>query len=190
MRRDFYARRLSFGKEEISFALDRDTFRGRLIGFLTPEYRKRKKLLMEGEVVLGYAFKEFLPRPDSAYARLYVLYSPESIFEQKPALYAENANLIETYRFPKKPAKAERGFKTALIEPYADAMGLEVPTDIVPGRLLQLFIIDYRKERYPETRLGYNFFIHSPAISRELMMLAPRFVPLPIYKAYSEGDLK
>ncbi len=185
----YEGKKVALSKEEIAYALGRDSVRGKLIGFLTRDYYKRKKLLLEGHAVLGYAFKAYSQNEKAAYSRLWILYSPVAEFSAKPGLYGEIAAKLSDLETDKKADKKTRLFLTALKEPYADAKAMEVPTEYTDGKLVYLYIIDYEKVRYPEMRLGYNFFVSEPLISKELLIMAPRFIPLDVYKEYALGGL-
>ena len=182
--------RKTFGKEEENLILGRETLRGKLLGFMTSAYYRRPKVVKYGEVVLGYAFRDFKPSPKSPYFRVWVLYSPALEFKEKPAIYVDIANKLLSYQNEGKPDKALRKFLTALNENYADATSLEVPPSLSDGHFVTLSIIDCDERRFPEFRLGYNFFLSSPSDSKELLPLHPRFIPIEVYKAYAKGELK
>lgn len=177
----------TLSKDEVSFILGRDTLRGKLLGFMERRYYKRKKLVRDGEVVVGYAHKDFRPGGGNAETfPVWVFHSIDRKYEEDPSLFLQIPAKIEESRNIKEPGKELKRFLHVLDEPYADASFLEVPSEVGLDGLVYLSVVYLRADRLLDFRLGYNFFLGDPSISKEILFLPARYIPFDVYKVYAE----
>ena len=79
--KDFKGKLFVLTNEEKKHLVDKDTFRGRIFGFLTRSYYRRFKLFEEGSLTYAYVFKTWNNSfgSDKPYP-IWFLFSPEKYF--------------------------------------------------------------------------------------------------------------
>ncbi len=171
----------SMSKQEFSFLAGKDTFRGKCFGFLTKQYYQRTRLLREGQLVYGYAFKAWTNDMDpSRTFPSWVLFSPEEIFSYDPDVYIQIANNIQ--KLCDGEAKEDnknkelKKFKSALIEELSDPNYVKVPTQFSEGHLVYMSTIYVRPNQLPIFRLGLSVIIMNPNISKEVLYLPQKYM--------------
>lgn len=192
LNRDFYKeKQKSLSKEEIAFISSRDTLRGKLLGFLTKDYWKKKELILKGDLLYGYAFKSFEPEPNSSERRfpVWVLFSPSREFNEQPLLLKEVAETIINTLEKDVKSKEEKRFLHLVHEPYGDASYLGVPSIFTNGKLIYMSIVYFHQNTLSDFHLGLNFLIAEASISKEVILLPGRYFDLSVYKDYIERKL-
>lgn len=185
----YYEKRTKLTKDEMSYLLGRDRLKGKLLGFMEGRYYKRRKLLLEGEVIYGYVFQEYDPAKNAPYKAIWVLHSPSLEYQENPKALFEVARSIEEAQIDKKVGKILLNFMKKVKEELSEGFYIEVPSRFTGGDLVYLSIPYLKKDRFEGMRLGPNFFVAAPMISKDLWPLPASYLPLDVYKEYLEGDI-
>jgi hypothetical protein len=169
---------LSFSKEDWTYLAGKDTPRGRMLGFLTPEYYKREKLWETGIIVWGFAFKTFMDNAVTAGDRVYpswVLFSPVQAFCDDPTLYyAVQEKLLKALE-GKPKGKAQKQLKIALEGELSEPQYMEIPVEYTEGKLVYLSMVYVRPTHFPDFHLGFVPLIINKLITAEVMYVPDRY---------------
>ena len=178
-------KRLLFKKEDVSFIADKDTFRGKMLGFLTTEYYRRGKLIKEGNVVYGYVYRTWTN--EVTYTRPYptwVLFSPAKEFIDNPQLYAAISASLQAIELPKHPNPELRMLHTMLNAELSEPKYVLIPEPYAQGHLVYLSMVYLRPRHNNNLRLGINPFIIAPSISKEILYLPTAYWTDDFKKTY------
>lgn len=188
--RKFYKEKCPFfTDDEIKFISGKDTFKGKLTGFLTKEYYQREKLIKFGDISYGYVFQEFYANSNDSSDLTWILFSPEQKLAENPLIFKKVTENIRDFLKKENLNKKEKQLKTMLFEPLASAPFEELPSDISEGHLIY-FIKMYRKRSFAYSfNLGLNLFIANLAISKQLLYLPERYMTETFKKAYDNHEL-
>ena len=171
-----------FSAEDIVYNLDRISFREKLIGFMTPEYHKRKKLFSEGQIVYGYLCRSQQSANASDQIYVWVITSPEHHYAENPSNFAQIAVKMAEIDISKKMSdKKVLHFMNRILEPFADVKYLEIPGIFCDGHLAFISSVVYRPNHIHAFRHGLNLAISSPRISKELILLPEKYWPAEYY---------
>ena len=166
----------NFSKEDTQYNLDRLSFREKLIGFMTPEYYKREKLFLRGNVVYGFIYRTFQSSNENGQVQLWVITSPEHIFTENPMLLADVSEKLSSIIINKKyEDRGVQAFVRRIHEPYAEVKYLEIPGVFTDNHLAFLSSVMYKTNHVASFRHGINLFISAPNISKELLLLPERY---------------
>lgn len=173
---NFNSQRLSFKKEDISFIAGKDTFKGKMLGFLTRDYYRREKLIKEGNLIYGYAFRTWTneitftkPYP------VWFLFSPAPEFLEKPMLYMEILTSLQAIELPKHGNNELRKLFTILNAELSEPKYYLVPEPYAQGHLVYLSMMYLRPSHNNNFRLGVNPLIVAPTISKEILLLPTKY---------------
>lgn len=182
--RDDYVRLLpTLTKQEFAFLAGKDSFHGKCFGFLTRAYYQRSRLLREGQLVYGYAFKAWTNTTDSSKTfPSWVIFSPEDIFSINPNLYAELADKIQLLCDSEVKDRDLKKFKALLTEELADPCYVRVPDRYSDGHLVYMSTIYVRPNQLPIFRLGLSIIIMNPNVSKEVLYLPQKYMNKQVSK--------
>ena len=169
---------VSFSKDDMTYNLDRVTFRQRLVGFMTPEYYRRKKLFESGEIVYGFIYRTFQSNNETDPIQLWVITSPVRDFAENPSLFSNISEKLAEIDLTKKVSdKRVMQFINRIYEPFAEVKYLEIPCDFTEGKLAFLSTTFYHPNHVRSFKLGINLFLSSPRVTKEILMLPDRYWP-------------
>ena len=180
----------NYGKEAplasgklLSFLLDRDSLRTRLLGFMTKAYWSRKRLLKEGKVAYGYAFREWSFGERALEHPVWIVHSPSLKALEHPEILKKAADLLMKRDCWPLISKKESDLLARSFEPLARPMFLPLPENFgeVP---LFLSVLDWIPRQLHELRLGLNLIVQNPAVSKETLLLMERYFPQAWRDAY------
>ena len=180
----------NYGKEApiasgrlLSFLLNRDSLRTRLLGFMTRAYWSRKKLLKQGKVIYAYAFREWGFGERSLEHPVWILHSPSMKVMEHPEILKNAAELLMKKEEWPPMGKKEADALAHAFEPLARPMFLPLPEGFgeVP---LFLSVLDWIPQHLQEFRLGLNLIIQNPSVSKESILLMERYFPQEWRDAY------
>lgn len=182
----YYAeKRLSFKKNDIAFIAGKDTFKGKMLGFLTADYYRRSKLIMEGNIIYGYVYRTWTN--EVTYTRPYptwVLFSPAKEFIDNPQLYATISTNLQAIELPKHPTAELRKLHTMLNAELSEPKYVMIPEPYAQGHLVYLSMVYLRTSHNNNLRLGINPFIIAPTISKEILYVPTMYWTEEFKKTY------
>lgn len=185
------SKRVLLSKDEIRHMSDKDSFRGKIHGFLTRAYYKRKDLIVTGEIVYCLAFKSWSnDLSDNAIRyRSWVIFSTSTTLRSNPSLLKKISENILTLMHEENSDKAYSKLIRTLNEPLSDASYLELPKELCEGELAYLSIIYVEKNLNPNFSLGLNLLLVSPSVSQEVLYLPEGNYPHDFLEAYKAHKL-
>jgi len=185
LQNNFVEKRLSFKKNDIAYIAGKDTFKGKMLGFLTMDYYRREKLIAGGDIVYGYLFRTWTN--EITYTRpypLWVLFSPAKEFADNPELYVDILKSLQAIELPKRGPKDLRTLHTMLNAELSEPRYYLIPEPYARGRLVYLSMLYLRPVHNSNLRLGINPFIIAPSISKEILYLPARLWTEEFKKRY------
>lgn len=181
----FAEKKLTFKKEDVAFIAGKDTFKGKMLGFLTTDYYRREKLIRGGDLVYGYVFRTWTnevtftkPYP------MWVLFSPAKEFADDPNLYVSVLNAMQAIELPKRPSNELRRLHTMLNAELSEPKYYLIPEPYAQGHLVYLSMAYHRPWHNNNMKLGINPFIIGSLISREILYLPTKYWDETFKKAY------
>lgn len=187
------SKRLTLSKSDIAFIAGKDTFKGKISGFLTSGYWHRGKLIRNGELLVGYAFKSLVRNLEDAKEDFptWVIFSPSTAVNENPAVLEDVAKKLVELKDQDKKAISKEHHKlwTVLGSDYATCNYLEIPEDISGDALIYLSIIPVRGRQNPFFKLGPNFILGSRGLSKEVLYLPDMYMPKEVADEYQKGNL-
>lgn len=177
MNEKYQALKATFSRDDIAYIANKDTGRGKLIGFLTFDYYRRESLIKEGNIVFGYVIKTYKQEdnPLKNYAS-WLLFSPSKVVNDHPEIYLKIVENLELLKTKKHLDKFERPIKVALLGELSEPKYLEIPAPYNEGHLVYLQYCEVKPHQTPNLNLGLNFLIIAPAISKEVIYLPERYL--------------
>lgn len=162
------------GRKERAFLAGKDSFRGRLLGIFSASYYQRERLIAKGEVIYGYAFRDYEEGDNRDFTYpTWVLFSPASAIDDDPAPLAEAAERLLAY------CAADNGRKDKLCravkDDWAEPQYVELPKELTQGRLVYLSMVNVRTKANPSFRLGLNLLLANRKASKEVIYLPERY---------------
>lgn len=176
--------------DEVKWLAGKDSFKGRLTGFLTAAYHKREKVIRTGEIFYGYVFQAYRNSlKDDSDSLLWILYSPEQRIMENPVIYKKITQNIRDFLKNENVTKKEKQLQSLLIQPLAAAPFEELPPSVSEGHLIY-FIKMYLNRNFAYSfSLGLNLFISNLAISKQILYLPERYMTETFKKAYANHEL-
>lgn len=165
-----------FSKEDIAYIANKDTPRGRMLGFLTSDYYRRESLIKEGSIVYGYTIRTY--KIEQTMDRLYaswLLFSPSKTINEQPNILLNILENIERIQEKKTLTSQERQIKNSLTGDLSEPKYLEIPSPYNEGHLVYLQYCEVKPHHTPNLNLGLNFIIIAPAKSKEVIYLPNRY---------------
>lgn len=168
--------KVRFSKEDVAFIANKDTPRGRLLGFLTTDYYRRENLIREGTIVYGYTFRTH--KTTDSMDRLYaswLLFSPSKAVNDDVNIYLKIIDNLDSLKEKKHPSSIERKLQIALGGELSEPKYLEVPAPYNEGYLIYLQYCEVKPNHTPNLELGPNYIIIAPSKSKEVIYLPERY---------------
>lgn len=176
---------LTLTKEEKKVLARKDTFRKSMIGFLTPDYYKREKLILNGKVVYGYIFKTRRTGDEDEPIQVWILTSPEDYFLDHPEDFQKIAQNLGNINFQEKEKdKSIKIFKNILQEKNIELKYREVPAIYAEEHVVFISVVLFHKDESFDFKHGINLFIGAQEISKELLFLPLKLWPEEYRKSY------
>src|SRR5574344_1050994 len=188
---DWLLRRASLDKSEIAYIAGKDSFRGRLRGFLTHAYYQRTQLIQSSEIYWAYVFQSWTNDVDQkgdSYPT-WLLFSPDTEVNQNPAIFKEISAKLTSLKEGKALTKEEKDLQKYLREYLSDVSYFELPQSYSLGHFVYLSIVDVPLLRVPNFHLGLNLILANPAASKEVLYLPKKEWPEDYLKAYEHGEV-
>jgi hypothetical protein len=184
-------KRASLSKEEISFIADKDTLRGKICGFMTAPYYKRTALIETSELVWAFVFREWSNDTSSNEVRhpTWLLFSPSREIQLNPAPLENISAKLLSIELDKNSSRVTKKLFKLLHEDLSDASYYEIPSEYTGGVLCYLSIVYVEHHLNPFFRLGYNYILMNPSVSKEVLYLPERFMSEEYKTAYFNGSL-
>jgi hypothetical protein len=187
LQENFEKRRLSFKKEDIAYIAGKDTFKGKMLGFLTTDYYRREKLIRGGEIIYGYIYRTWTN--EITFTKPYptwVLFSPSKEFVNNPNLYVEILTALQAIELPKRGENELRKLHTMLNAELSEPRYMVIPEPYAQGHLVYLSMAYLRPHHNSNLRLGINPFLIAPAISKEILHLPTKYWTEEFKKIYHD----
>lgn len=188
--KEFLEKRIAFSKKDDVFLTNRLTFRNKMLGFLTADYYKRKKLFHEGHIYLAYAFQEWEFHKGSMEHPVWVLFSPSLSLQDNPEILEEIAKKIGDLKGKTEGlTKEEKQLIHYVREPLSRPKYFEIPSSIEKRFPIYLSVTDWILTHISSFHLGYNLIICAPNLSKEIFFLPEKFFPSSYKEGYLKGEL-
>ena len=188
---DWLLKRASLDKEEIAFIGGKDSFRGRLRGFMTRVYYQRSKLIQTSEVFYAYVFQSWtndVEEKNDSYPT-WLLFSPSKEVNQNPAVLKEISAKLASFKEENPKTKEDKELHDYLKEYLSDVSFYALPESLSLGHFVYLSIVDVPLLRVPNFHLGLNLILASPSVSKEVLYLPAKEWPEEYRQAYEHGGL-
>ncbi len=150
----------------------KDSFSGRMLGFLTRGYRERDRLWKSGRIVWGYVYRTYTDRDFNHPYLAWVLFSPQSIFEGEPELYEAVLERL-TPLMEGTSSDKDRKLKNALDNPVTEAKYYQLPEPYAGGKLIYISTTYVFPDFIKEMSLGVQPLLIEPGITKEVALVAP-----------------
>lgn len=182
--------RAALSKEDIAYLANKDTLRGKMLGFLTWNYYKRSRLLSSSNLFFAYVFQNYSNSlsSESDYPT-WLLFSPSSAINENPTILKNICAKLQLIKNEKPVAQDLKETQKLLVEYLSDVSYFELPSSVSEGSLVFLSIIDVHPRLNPNFRMGLNLILASPSVSKEVLYLPERFFLEDYKDAYRDGKL-
>lgn len=159
--------RTTLTKEDRLLLCCKNNFINKKIDFLKPYYYKRNKLIDQGEINYVYCFKEYEYEEDCPISKVIGIFSLSSQIEEIDLINAKK-------KLDEIDIKTNRKLFNLLHNKYADFLYLDIEeeTGLKDGYISML---TRYKSIIPNFTLGLNPVISSKGISKEMILLPPKF---------------
>ena len=173
-------------KEELRFIAGKDSWANRRLNMFSLSYFRREKLVEESDVLFAYVFKALEIGEDAAhFYPTWMLFSPEAFYNDHPENLAALLTKVQAATAaPKKGGKRD-SLEIAMNEKLAEAAYLRIPDALTDGHTAYLSIVYCRRSTMPSLRLGPNFVLAAPKVSKEILFL-PQTYWIEEWKAHNE----
>ncbi len=188
---EWLQKRVTLDKREMSFITSRDSFRRRLVGFMTSSYYKRENLVKEGDVFFAYSFKEWTNEAQQEVFDYptWIIFSPEKKINENPIILKEISSKVQSFCQGNPISKEGKKLKNLVNEELSDCSFFEIPASLTGGELAYLSIIYRHLNQNPNFHLGFNLIIANQSISSEVLYLPERYWNEAFKKAYLNNAL-
>jgi len=189
-RKSFLEKQPLFTKEDLKFISGKDTFKGKLTGFLNKNYYQREKLIRNGELFYGYVFSFWRQSTNwDSPAIFYILFSPERKIMENPFIFKKIHENLQVFLENKPQNKKERYLWNLLKNPLADAPFEEIPFSLTDGHVAYFSKLIKKQNFAISFHLGLNLIIANPTISKQILFLPEKYVTENFRKLYEERKL-
>lgn len=173
IREEFVKSRSSMSKEQIDESIGFKNKKDKILSLFSIRYKPSRKLIDEGILVYTYIYKNsFYINGNSNYFRSYVLFSPDTKYEENPAFYSKIAAKLEDFLNSnnKKYNKLIRNLNSDVHEFKLDLLPIEIFEE-------KVFISTiYTKEKVnPNLRVGVNLCLLNRKVSKNIILLPEVF---------------
>lgn len=187
LEKHFQEKKVLFKKEDFAYIAGKDTFKGKMLGFLTTDYYRREKLIRGGNLIYGYVFRAWTN--EVTFTRPYpmwILFSPSQTFKNDPDLFVSILSALQAIELPKRGQSELRKLFTMLNAELSEPKYFLIPEPYAQGHLVYLSMAYHRPWHNNNLKLGINPFIMGASISREILYLPMKYWDESFKKAYYE----
>lgn len=186
-RKSFSERQPLLTKEDVKYISGKDSFKGKVTGFLTRRYYQKEKLIRNGELFYGYVFSTWNLSTDwDSPMIFYILFSPERKIMENPQIYKEIHKNLQVFLENKPKSKNEKRLWNLLKTPMADAPFEEILFSLTDGHVIYFCKLIQKQNFAISFYLGLNLFIANPTISKQILFLPERYETEEFRKLYEE----
>lgn len=172
IRNNFYLKRQVLDKKEMTFLLNRETLKNKLINILSPSYFKKKQLILEGFIGVVYTYKiisgDILSEKNIP---TFTLFAPRSTLMFDKDLFLNVIKKIEDDIVSKKTSKFLNYYKINTARPVY----YKLPTKYAGDKLIYLNYVEAVRSHNSNLKLGFNYVLYAPSITKEVMYLPSRY---------------
>lgn len=166
----FFLKRLTFEKEDFEYILNRKKMMNRFTDFLTRAYYQRKKLVKDGFVGVCYTYRIVYSDGKGKNHRTFALFSPNTALMLDEAYFTRVITNIEEARTKDKRFATKKFLNYySLVE--AKPRYYDVDRKLTEDKIVFLQYIELIPSLNPNLKLGLNYVIYAPLISKELLYL-------------------
>jgi hypothetical protein len=184
-------KRVAFDSSEVAYLANKDTFKGKRLGFLTHAYYQREKLIRNSEIYLAYVFQSWsnaVSEKDDTYPT-WMLFSPERALNENPAILKDIVAKVQSIRDVKVTEKNEKTLQNYLKEYLSDVSYFVIPDSYSLGHFVYLSIVYLPAQRVSFFHLGVNLILANPSFSKEVLYLPEKYWPSDYKTDYDAGKL-
>ena len=189
-RKAFSEKQALFTKEDLKYISGKDSFKGKLTGFLTKNYYQREKLIQNGELFYGYVFSFWGQSINGDSPTIfYILFSPERKIMENPSIFKEIHGKLRLFLDNKPQNKKEKTLWNLLKNPVAEAPFEEIPFSLTDNHVIYFCKLMKKQNFAISFHLGLNLFIANPTISKQILFLPEKYTTENFRKLYEERKL-
>ena len=163
-------------KKDILFIAHKDDLKGKMLGFLTSNYYKRKKLILQGELIYILTYKTWTNNySEKSFFPTWNLFSFEPFFQNDSNNYYKVLEKLEKQRDNPNKSKRMKEIFRLLDEVIYEPEYRLLPPEEFDGHFLYISSI-YTKSKYVDNlTTGINLAIANKAISKEILFIPDKF---------------
>ena len=173
VREKFRLKQGSFTKDEMKYNANKDTFKGKITGFLTLEYYQREKLFNTGNIFYALSYKEYHEHAekDKKMFPVWVLFSPSTKIDENPHLLEKVKDNLDQLLLDKELAKKYHHLLMMYSDNLAEPKYYKVPDEFSPDFDCYICLTNLIQSRFPVFHLGINLVIANKKVSNEFHYL-------------------
>ena len=178
-------------KEELAHLAYQDSFRHRMIGFMTKAYYQRKKLIQTSEIFYAYVFQEYQYDENQREngGATWLLFSPSKEVNDNPVVLKKIAANLQQLKTREPINPEEKALKNLLTEPLSEVSYCELIPSLSENEYVFLSIVDIHKELLPSFHLGLNLILTNSSVSKEVLYLPEAYFSSDWKEAYLKGEI-
>lgn len=163
--------RYKFSDNEYKHFESKDFKEGKLRGFFTPAYHKRKILIKNASILYGYIFRtNDTVDIDSKFIETRSIHSPMYKYRENPCLYVKTLQNLTNFLNSSKSLFYKK-YKNALNSKFFECHFLKIPEDMVNGDEIYISYSIVRRKLNKDVHVGINYFFINKLISKEIMVV-------------------
>jgi hypothetical protein len=184
-------RRGSFSDGEIAHLAYQDTFRHKMLGFMTRVYYQRKKLIQQSEIFYAYVFQEYNYDENQRQngGATWLVFSPSKEVNDHPEILKKIAANLQQLKVKEPINGEEKALKKLLVEPLSETSYCELIPTMSDNEYAFLSIVDLHKELLPSFHLGLNLVLANKSVSKEVLYLPEAYFSQEWKEAYLKGEI-
>lgn len=172
----FIAERIHFDQKDFEYILNRGKLSTRFNDFLTIAYYQRKNLITKGFIGVCYTYKIALSDGKEKNHRTFALFSPNRNSMIDEQYYQRVIKNIDKLAKKSTTSYKEKKFLNYYSLVDSKPRYFKIDPKLSEGKILYLQYIELIDALNPNFKLGLNFVIYAPLISKELIYLPKKYI--------------
>lgn len=184
-------KRGTLDKSDLAYIANKNSIKGKLLGFMTSAYYKRTKLIENSTVVPAYVFQDWSNDVEgrSALFPTWLLFSPSKLVNQTPSLLKKVAENLQQLKLETPKEKDLIKLRNLINEPLSDCAYVEIPSIYSENQLVYLSIVYVNLNLNPSFHLGFNLILMNSSASSEVLYFPEKYWPNSFLENYRDYHL-
>ena len=181
-------KRGALDKSDIAYIANKNSVKGKLLGFMTSAYYKRTKLIENSTIVPAYVFQDWSNDAEgrSTLFPTWLLFSPSKLVNQTPSLLKKAAENLQQLKLAAPKDKNLIKLRNLINEPLSDCAYIEIPSTFSENQLVYLSIVYVNLNLSPSFHLGYNLILMNSSVSSEVLYFPEKYWPGAFLESYRD----